>query len=440
MTRAASLGLAFLLAVASAGLGAGNDVVDQPTFYRDVLPVLQQHCQTCHRDGGQNLGGQVAPMALVTYADARPWAKSIAKQVEARAMPPWHASPEQDGIFHNERKLTDGEIATIVRWARTGATAGDAADAPPALEWPANEDGWITGEPDLEVAIDRFFVDDEIEDIYVDFVTEITEDMIDGPRWVKSIEFQPGSSAVHHIVAPPLGGLGPGLQPFTYADNFGTLLQPGDKVHWSMHYHKEPGPGTGVWDQSRANIQFYPEGVTPDHPVVWASASRYDIVLPAGDPNVTYTQRYAVERDALVIALNPHMHLRGKAARYTAHYPDGTSEVLLDVPRYDFNWQTTYEYPLGEPKKIPAGSEIEFLAAWDNSAANPNNPDPTRDVKWGLPSTDEMMVGWIILADAEPGVTAPSQGGPTSRARVDQGEEIPGGRVVAVNGEREARE
>ena len=351
-------------------------------------------------------------------------------------MPPWHASPEQDGVFHNQRTLEDAEIATLVRWARTGATAGDAADAPPPLDWPVSEDGWITGRPELEIAIDRYFVDDDVADLYVDFVTEITADMIDGPRWVKSIEFQPGSSVVHHIVAPPLGGLGPGLQPFTYADNFGSLLEPGDKVHWSMHYHKEPGPGTGVWDQSRANIQFYPKGVVPDHAVAWASASRYDFVLPAGEAHVEYTQRYLVERDALLLALNPHMHLRGKAARYTAHYPDGTTEVLLDVPSYDFNWQTTYrfreeKYPLGRPKKLRAGTEIEFVAAWDNSSDNPYNPDPTKDVKFGLPTTDEMMVGWIILSDAEPGAVIATRGGLTSRDRVDRGSANESGTVRA---------
>ncbi len=430
MSRSIYLCLALLLA-APASFGAAKDEVEPPTFYRDVLPVLQENCQTCHRDGGQNLGGQVAPMALMSYADARPWAKSIAKQVGARTMPPWHASPEQDGVFHNQRTLEDAEIATLVRWARTGATAGDAADAPPPLDWPVSEDGWITGRPDLEIAIDRYFVDDDVADLYVDFVTEITEDMIDGPRWVKSIEFQPGSSVVHHIVAPPIGGLGPGLQPFRYADNFGTLLEPGDKVHWSMHYHKEPGPGSGVWDQSRANIQFYPEGVVPDHAVAWASASRYDFVLPAGEAHIEYTQRYPVERDALLLALNPHMHLRGKAARYTAHYPDGTTEVLLDVPSYDFNWQTTYEYPLGRPKKLPAGTEIEFVAAWDNSSDNPYNPDPTKDVRFGLPTTDEMMVGWIILSDAEPGAVIATRGGLTSRDRVDRGSANESGAVRA---------
>ena len=409
--------LPVLLFVSSALFAAANDEAGSPTFYEDVLPILQDNCQSCHRPEGANLGGMVAPMPLITYEQTRPWARAIARQVEGRTMPPWHASQDQAGVFHNERTLEDRQIQTLVRWAQSGAMVGDIAGSPSLRNWPATVDGWITGKPDLEISIDRYYVEDEVEDIYVDFVTEITVEMLSEPRWVKSIEFQPSSSAVHHIVAPPLGGLGPGLQPSVYPEGFGTLLAPGDKVHWSMHYHKEAGDGTGVWDQSRANIRFYPREVVPDHPVVWTQASRYDFVLPAGEPNVEFTQRLPVERDSLLLALNPHMHLRGKAARYTAFYPDGTEEVLLFVPEYDFNWQTTYEYPPGEPKILPAGTEIEFLAAWDNSADNPYNPDPTEDVKWGLPTTAEMMVGWIILSDAEAGVTAPGRG-LTSRERV----------------------
>ncbi len=421
LTASASLLVALVfasLAVLSGPTGAATkDAPEAPTFHRDVLPILQASCQGCHREGGANLGGMVAPMALLDYDDARPWAKSIARQVKARTMPPWHASDAQDGIFHNQRSLSEAEVETIVRWAERGAPAGDVADAPAAKEWPQTVDGWITGTPDLEISIgEPFFVEDDVEDLYVYFTTEITEEMLPEPRWVKSIEFQPGSSIVHHIVAPPLGGLGPGLQPYVYPENFGTLLMPGDTVRWSMHYHKEPGPGTGVWDESRANIQFYPEGVVPEHAVSWQSAIRADFVLPAGEAHVEYKKRVPFEREALLLALNPHMHLRGKAARYEAFYPDGSSEVLLDVPQYDFNWQTTYEYPHGQPKVLPAGTEIEFTAAWDNSADNPHNPDPTRDVKWGEPTTDEMMVGWIIVSDAEPGVEM-SGGGLTSRAR-----------------------
>ncbi len=415
-----TLALAPALApLAALAMAAENDSPASPTFHRDVQPILQNSCQGCHREGGANLGGMVAPMPLLDYSDTRPWARSIARQVKARTMPPWHASQDQSGIFHNQRTLSDSEIATLVRWAETGALKGNAADAPPPKEWPKTTDGWITGTPDLEISIgEPFFVEDDVEDLYVYFITEITEEMLPEPRWVKSIEFQPGSSIVHHIVAPPLGGLGPGLQPYIYPDNFGTLLMPGDKVRWSMHYHKEPGPGTGVWDESRANIQFYPEGVVPEHAVSWQSAIRADFVLPAGESHVEYTKRVTFERDSLLLALNPHMHLRGKSARYTAFYPDGSSEVLLDVPKYDFNWQTTYEYPHGEAKKLPAGTEIEFMAAWDNSADNPHNPDPTKDITWGEPTTDEMMVGWIIASDAEPGVAMPG-GGLTSRARVN---------------------
>ncbi|REJ73241.1 MAG: hypothetical protein DWQ36_12615 [Acidobacteria bacterium] len=396
--------------------------VAQPTFYRDVLGLLQENCQTCHRPDGANLGGMVAPMAFVDYEGTRPWAKSIARQVEARTMPPWHASPDQHGVFVNERVLTEAQIETLVNWARAGAPAGDPADAPPPREWPETVNGYSTGRPDLELTMGPpYFVEDEVEDQYVTFRTPITEEMLPAPRWVKSIEFLPGSSVVHHIVAPPLGGIAPGNQPSVYPEGYGTLLKPGDEVRWSMHYHKEPGPGTGVWDQSRVNIQFYPEGYQPEHIVVVDPLARFDFVIPPGEDDVTYSTRTRFERDSELLSILPHMHLRGKSARYVAHYPDGSQEVLLEVPRYDFNWQTSYDYPAGAHKKIPAGTEVEFTATWDNSAGNPHNPDPTEEVRFGEPTTAEMMFGFLTYADAEPGYV-PEGGGwlaPRQRPNLD---------------------
>ncbi|HVS65457.1 MAG TPA: hypothetical protein VMT85_18360 [Thermoanaerobaculia bacterium] len=398
-----ALALALLLTpAAAASESSSKDTTSQPTFYRDVLPVLQQNCQVCHRPGGANLGGMVAPMSFVEYADTRPWAKSIARQVEARTMPPWHAAPEHHGTFVNERTISDAEIGTLVRWANTGAPAGDSADAPPPREWP-DTGGWSIGEPDLVLDMgETYLVADDVEDHYITFVTEITEEVLPEPRWIKAIEFRPGSPVVHHIIAFPLGGIAPGNDPTTYPEGYGAKLEPGTKVRWQMHYHKEPGPGTAVEDRSMAAIQFYPPGYTPEHPMLNDPLVKHDFVIPPGDPAYSATVSTKFERDSLLMGYTPHMHVRGKSARYVAKYPDGTEEVLLHVPEYDFNWQTHYEYP-PPGKRIPAGTEIELTMTWDNSEENPSNPDPTAEVRFGQPTTAEMMFGFVSYADAEPG-------------------------------------
>ena len=252
----------------------------------------------------------------------------------------------------------------------------------------------------------KYFVEDDVDDHYITFETEITEDILKEPRWVQAVEFRPGSSVVHHIIATPLGGIAPGNDPTYYNDGFGTLIKPGTKIRWQMHYHKEPGPGTGVWDKSYAALKFYPKGYTPEHVVVTNPLVRADWVIPAGAENHQEVVKTSFKRDTLLLGYTPHMHLRGKSARYVAKYPDGKEEVLLEVPKYDFNWQTHYEYP-APGKLIPAGTEIELTMAWDNSANNPNNPDPTIDVRHGQPTTSEMMFGFVNYADAEAGYMPP---------------------------------
>jgi hypothetical protein len=266
---------------------------------------------------------------------------------------------------------------------------------------------------------EKYFVEDGVEDLYIDFETSITADMLPGPRWVRAVEFRPGSSAVHHIIAPPLGGIAPGNDPTIYRDGYGVLLEPGSTVYWQMHYHKEPGPGTGVWDQSMAAIKFYPEGYAPDYVIQNAAMGNLWFEIPAGDPNYSARVSYTFERPSKVLSYLPHAHLRGKSAKYVAYYPDGTEEVLLHVPRYDFNWQTRYRYR--EEKLVPAGTRVELTMVWDNSANNPYNPDPTRTVYFGRPTTDEMMFGFMGFADAEPGYV------PESRQWFGRGRGLPGG-------------
>jgi mono/diheme cytochrome c family protein len=391
---------------AAAFAAAADAPQASPTFYKDVLPILQEKCQTCHRPNGANLGGMVAPMAFTTYEETRAWAKSIARQVDSKTMPPWHAAPEFHGVFANERTLEPNQIATLVSWATSGAPAGDVSEAPPAREWPASADGWSIGTPDVVLSMgDKYFVKDEVEDQYITFFSTITPEMMPTGRWVKAVEFRPGSSVVHHIIASPLGGIAPGNDPTVFEEGFGMWLEPGTEVSWQMHYHKEPGAGTGVWDQSFAALRFYPEGYQPEHAVLNESMGKFDFVIPPNDPRYTAVTTAKFDRDVILLGYTPHMHVRGTYSKYVAKYPDGTQEVLLEVPKYDFNWQTHYAYPAGG-KQVPAGTEIELTMAWDNSANNPNNPDPNMEIRFGEPTTAEMMFGFVSYADAEKGYRA----------------------------------
>ena len=417
-----ALALLMILALAAPLAAANNNDAPTatPTYYGEVQNILEQNCQVCHRPNGANLGGMVAPMAFTSYQETRPWARSIARQVEAGLMPPWHAAPRHHGVFENERSLSDEHKATLIAWAKGGAPMGNAADAPPAKVW-ERSDGWTIGEPDLVMDMGQdFFVEDDVRDQYVNFETVITEEMLPEPRWIKAVEFRPGGPVVHHIIARPFGGIAPGNDPTVHHDGFGTLVKPGTTIRWNMHYHKEPGPGTGTWDRSSVALRFYPKDYKPDHVMQSKSMGKFDFEIPPGDANYVATTTAKFDRDALLLGYTPHMHLRGKSAHYLAKYPDGTEEVLLDVPRYDFNWQTHYKYPAGG-KKIPAGTEIELTMTWDNSADNPANPDPTKTVVYGGPTTAEMMFGFVSYADAEPGYN-PSNTGFLSQQRFNREE------------------
>ncbi|MFP6584910.1 MAG: hypothetical protein VCD00_20420 [Candidatus Hydrogenedentota bacterium] len=364
-----------------------------PTFYRDVLPIIQENCQVCHRPNGANLGGMVAPMAFETFAEARPWAKAMARAVETRKMPPWHAAPEQHGLFKNERTLTQAEIDTIVAWAKTGAKRGDAARAP-TVEKIVTSAEWAIGEPDLIVRFDEpYFVKDDVEDEYVYLETTMTEELLPEDRYMKAVEFRPGSSAVHHIITIPLGGIAPGNEATIYPEGVGALLRKGDDLTWQMHYHKEAGPGTGMWDHSMVALKFYDDPADVKYKLQGNELGFYDFVIPAGASDYSVQQTYTFKHASRIISYMPHFHLRGKAAKYEVLYPDGSSEVLLEVPRYDFNWQTAYTYK--QYKSVPKGTKLTFTTTWDNSSDNPFNPDPTVDVRYGDPTTDEMSVGYI---------------------------------------------
>jgi mono/diheme cytochrome c family protein len=397
------------------------------TFSRDVLPILQHSCQECHRPAGKNFGGMVAPMSLVSYEDARPWAKAIAQQVGSREMPPWDAAPRFNGHFANERTLTDAEIETILAWARQGAPRGDPADAPPPVEFETTG-GWNYGEPDLVVTIpEAYKVSDDAYDLYTAFTVDLTDAMLPEDVYIAGFQCKPGTPIIHHFNAhvlypdeegnlppPPnqvesssispqgagfyLGGVSSGTDANIYPEGYGMLLQKGSRVTFDIHYHKEPGPGTGVVDD-QSQIGFYFTDGPPKAALKGMQLFNFNIsIQPEAKDHVIGPVKGSVREDSKIVALMPHMHTRGRRAKFEAIYPDGTREDLLEVPAYDFNWQTVYYFR--EMKPLPAGSAIEFTAWYDNSSeyAQLRDFDPTQTVRFGQKSSDEMMMGFVVLA------------------------------------------
>jgi len=381
------------------------------TFTKDVLPILQENCQNCHRPTGANLSGMVAPMSFMNYQETRPWAKAIAKAVETRDMPPWLATEATHGVFRNERILTEDEIATISQWVKSGAKRGNPADAPAPVEW--GDQVWSIGEPDLVIDFpEPFFVEDEVEDLYQNIEIVLTKEMLPEDRYIRALQYRPGSEAVHHIIGyssspdaeggdrmgrQQLGGMAPGTDPNVLPDGFGILLKVGSTITQQMHYHKEPGAGTGVWDNSQLAIVFQKEEVT--HPITIEPVAYGNFEIPPHQKAWKVGARKTFENPIIVTSLMPHMHLRGTAARYFAHYPDGSKELLLDVPVYDFNWQTDYFYK--EPKHLPAGSSIQVEMFFDNSEdrAAFTEINPGRAVRFGGPTTDEMDLMWMTYTE-----------------------------------------
>ena len=416
MKSVMTVGFCCVALVFAGGVWAADTVSSKaPTFTKDVLPILQENCQTCHRPFGANLAGMIAPMSLLTYQEVRPWAKAIAKAVREREMPPWDATDATHGVFRNERTLTDTQIETIVAWVARGAIRGNPADAPEPIPLP--KAGWSFGEPDLIVGFDEpFFVDDDVQDLYQDVFVDVSEEKLPQDRWIQAVEFRSGSEAVHHLIGHAwvpsegveeenrrsmFGGIAPGSDRTDWEDGYGVLLKKGSRVRFELHYHKEAGPGTGVWDSSAVAFQFHEKPVT--HPITFDEDFYSDAFeVPPGQSDWKVGAIHNVEVDTWLLGMLPHMHLRGSAARYKACYPDGTSEILLDVPQYDFNWQTWYKYQ--EKKYLPKGTRLEVEMWFDNSdeRALEAGFDSKRPVAYGGPTTDEMAVAWIMTAPVEP--------------------------------------
>ncbi len=403
--------LALFAGAASAGPSVRSDDAP-PTFYRDVLPILQRHCQTCHRPAGV-YRRMVAPISLLDYSDAGPWAQAVAKAVGERTMPPWHAAPHHHGVFANERALDQADIDTVVRWAESGAPAGDLVDGPSPLEWPASE--WSIGEPDLVLGLrEPFFVADDVGDLTVNLPLEdVPAEMLSTDRFITAVEVGADSTAVHHITAFALAprhpgeapsaiemlpGIAPSIESGSLPDGFGIGLRTGSKLMLQVHFHKGAGPGTGVSDRSKIAIRFADRPLRQVH--VTAVADPRKLVLPPGSKDVLVTSQRTFGRSILVFALRPEMRSRGVSARYVARFPDGGEKTLLEVPSFDFDWQT--EYRFREPLTLPAGSTVAVAMGYDNSAENSSNPDPAVEVRWGDSPAGERNLGWMVWAYADP--------------------------------------
>ncbi|HKV38296.1 MAG TPA: thiol-disulfide isomerase [Blastocatellia bacterium] len=416
------------------------------TFNRDIAPIFFKDCAGCHRPG------ELAPMSLLTFKDARPWARSIRDKVATRQMPPWGADPHY-GQFTNDRRLSQHEVDTIVAWVDQGAKEGNARDLPAT---PSFDDRWVIGKPDQIVTMDKDYeLGAEGSDEYVNITvpTNFTED-----KWVQAMEVHPGNKRiVHHAVvfvqppalaanakriamlyrrnsifysdgtlrrvkldAPayddgctaPFGGYAPGsgveglgmllgfYAPGKDVDSWpaGTakLIPAGSNIILQMHYSRT----TGKPEKDQTSVGFVFAKQPPDKQVMSIGAVNFYFKIPPGDPEHQVTGCYTVGRDVDMLAYFPHMHLRGKSMTYEALFPDGHRQTLIDVPEYNFNWQTLYK--LKEPVFLPKGTKVLVTAHFDNSEKNKYNPDPRKAVRFGDPTYDEMMVGYFDFISAGP--------------------------------------
>ena len=379
-----------------------------PTFYADALPILQQNCVACHQPDGPKVGGLTAPMSLIAYEDARPWASRIKRALETGYMPPWGAHAQHEGTFKDERYIPDADKQTLIAWVDAGALAGNPADA---RAWETRvaagealqsgitlpPSGWWIGDPDLVVGFSEpVHVADDVRDWQPTLTMPVPEGQHTEARWVSKAELRPGGPWVHHIVSSHMGVGVPGRGPFTYPKGWGVLLPEDPYITVNMHYHKDPGPGSSVEDLTRAAFIFYEPGDVIDYVVDTDLNFTREFKIPAGDPNYEVKHQRLFEEDTYLLSMGPHMHYRGKAVKYELEYPDGKMETLLWVPDYDFNWQFLYEYE--EPLLVPAGSKLHMTWWFDNSEDNPFNPDPTVDVVYGAATTDEMANARIYFA------------------------------------------
>ena len=387
-----------VMAFSTRTAGAQNSARQKPpTFSKEIVRIFQNRCQSCHHPGAP-----FAPMSLVEYRAVRPWAKAILKKVVLREMPPWHADSSV-GEFVNDISISQQEIDTIAQWVEARAPQGDRADLPPLKVF---ESDWQIGEPDL------------VLDMGVDFDVPATGTLplqsfridteFEKDRWLSAIEARPGNREVvrqidiyvqnpmQGLEAPDGGSLGNGRlgvysrgnTSSVYRDGEGKLIKSGAKIIFQILY----GPnGTATTDRSQVGLKFHDKPVRKHVITRGIAETRFEI--PPHISNFPIYATYTFTEPVTLISMRPLMHLRGQSFKYIAHFPDGGDEVLLEVNRYNYNWQTHY-YPR-EPIKLPSGTVLECIAVMNNSHENLRNPEPHAAVRFGDQLLDEKMIGWI---------------------------------------------
>ena len=413
LKRSASVlcGSLMMLSVAQAAENGKTEGAKQVTFSKDVAPIFEKSCMSCHHRG------TMTPMSLMTYAEARPWAKSIKERVVRRDMPPWHLD-KTVGIreYKNDRSLSDDEIATIARWVDNGAPQGNPADMPPVPTFTSDK-AWFIGTPDLLVTTDQDFVMyPNGPDWWLDQFGEVkmTED-----RWIKAMEIKPSNpKIVHHAVvyaiepdAPegtPEGGVqlhefAVGKYGDIFADNTGRLLKKGTRLRFDMHYF---AVGSAEHNKTTIAFKFYPKGETPKYQVrsiAIRNVPNDELDIP---PNsvVRTDGYYRLTKNARIDAFQPHMHMRGRGMTVEAINLNNTTTILSSVDHFNFNWHINYIYKDDVAPLLPAGTVLHMIGIHDNTSANPRNPDPNMWAGFGERSVDDMVQVWldiVYLEDAE---------------------------------------
>ena len=367
------------------------------TYSNQISRLIQKRCLNCHREG------QIAPFTLSDYDEVAGWGEMIGEVVEEQRMPPWHASPKH-GDFSNDGSLTTEEKQLIADWVANGCPEGDRSQLPEPVVF---DNGWFIEKPDQIIYIADEPVDVKAEGVdpyrYYSVDPGFTED-----KWVSMIECRPGNKAVvHHIIAfvrPPgsqsrgldrdvrgfnhLAGFAPGTRPLIAPGGWAKRIPAGSRLVFQMHYTPIGSPQK---DLSSIALKFI-DAKDVTHEISTTNAMQHRFLIPPGEANHKVEAERIFARDAVLMSLFPHMHMRGKSFKYELFYPDGKSEILLDVPQYDFNWQNSYI--LQKSINVPAGSRLHCTAFFDNSLENLANPDPTKAVRWGDQTWEEMMIGW----------------------------------------------
>ena len=411
---------AALLVVSVAGVASAGAAEGTPTFAKDVAPILYENCVSCHRPN------HLAPMSLITYADARPWARAVKTKVLAREMPPWGADSSVRA-YKNDASLTQTEIDTIAAWVDGGAPEGNAVDLP---EVPQFAEGWSIGEPDLIFTMLEPFevpADGTVPYSYVTVPTNLQEDI-----WISAHEFRPGDRRVIHHVIPSVleddgkpttgevklqrdrtrtrargasvGGYVPNRLGTVYADGVATRLPAGADIEAQMHYTTIGEP---VSDRSSWGVVLTREPDSTLRRARGGQVANLTFAIEPGNADFAVTASRTIEEETYLANMMPHMHVRGKSAKYTVKYPDGREVVALWVPNYNFNWQLRYQ--LEEPIFMPKGAVLEAEFHYDNSGANRFNPDPTAEVHWGDQTWEEMMLGYYGTVEGPEGNPTTSQ-------------------------------